>query len=219
MKKIMIGAAVAAMTFTTACQSGMGVSERQAYGAGGGALAGAALGTLAGGDDGRNAAIGAAVGALAGAAVGTYMDKQERELRARTAGTDIQVERQGDQIALTMPSSVTFSLDSAQLKPEFYGPLNEVAQTLVEYPRTAVDIVGHASADGPDDYNQQLSERRANSVANYLQGQGVQPVRINAYGMGERQPVASNDTAAGRAANRRVEILLNPVTEGQANNY
>ena len=139
----------------------------------------------------------------------------ERELRERTQNTDIQVERRGDQIALTMPSSVTFSVDSAQLKPEFYQPLNEVAGTLVNYPSTAIDVVGHASADGPDDYNQQLSERRAYSVANYLQAQGVQPVRINAYGMGETQPIASNETQAGRAANRRVEILLNPVTQDQ----
>lgn len=213
MKTFMIGAAVAAMTLT-ACQSG-GISQRQAVGAGAGAIAGAGLGTLAGGDDKRNAAIGAVVGAIAGTAVGTYMDKQERELRARTQNTDIDVERRGDQIALTMPSSVTFSVDSAQLKPEFFQPLNEVAGTLVNYPSTAIDIVGHASADGPDDYNQQLSERRASSVANYLQAQGVQPVRIRAYGMGESQPIASNDTQAGRAANRRVEILLNPVTEGQ----
>ncbi|MEM5515998.1 OmpA family protein [Henriciella sp. AS95] len=210
MKKIMIGVAAGAMMLT-ACE-GVGLSERQAYGAGGGALAGAALGTLAGGDDGRNAAIGAAIGALAGGAVGTYMDKQERDLRARTAGTDIQVARQGDQIALTMPSSVTFSVDSATLKPEFYGPLNDVAATLVDYPSTSVDVVGHASSDGPDDYNMQLSERRANSVSNYLVNQGVQPVRIRAYGMGETQPIASNDTAAGRATNRRVEILLTPVT-------
>jgi outer membrane protein OmpA-like peptidoglycan-associated protein len=210
MNKLMIGAAAAAMTLT-ACE-GAGLSTNQAYGAGGGALAGAALGTLAGGDDGRNAAIGAAVGALAGGAVGTYMDRQERALRQRTANTQIQVERQGDQIALTMPSSVTFSVNSADLKPEFYGPLNEVASTLNEYPSTAVDVVGHASSDGPDDYNQQLSERRANSVSNYLTSQGVAPVRIQAYGRGETQPIASNDTEAGRAANRRVEILLTPVT-------
>ncbi|WP_169711791.1 OmpA family protein [Henriciella litoralis] len=210
MNKLMIGAAAAAMALT-ACE-GTGLSTNQAYGAGGGALAGAALGTLAGGDDGRNAAIGAAVGALAGGAVGTYMDRQERALRQRTANTEIQVERQGDQIALTMPSSVTFSVNSADLKPEFYGPLNEVAATLNEYPSTAVDVVGHASSDGPDDYNQQLSERRANSVSNYLTSQGVAPVRIQAYGRGETQPIASNDTEAGRAANRRVEILLTPVT-------
>lgn len=214
MKNLMIGAAIAAMTFTTACQSG-GISQRQAVGAGAGAVAGAGLGTLAGGDDKRNAAIGAAIGAIAGAAAGTYMDRQEEELRRRTANADIQVDRRGDQIALTMPSSVTFSVDSAQLKPEFYGPLNEVAATLQNYPSTAIDIVGHASADGPDDYNQQLSERRASSVANYLQSEGVQPVRLQAYGMGEREPVASNDTQAGRAANRRVEILLDPVTENE----
>ena len=211
MKKMMIGVAGAAMVLA-ACEGG--VSNRQMVGAGSGAVIGAGLGTLAGGDDTRNAAIGAAVGALAGAAVGTYMDKQEEELRRRTAGTDIQVDRQGDQIALTMPSSVTFAFDSAQLKPEFYGPLNDVAATLVDYPSTAIDVVGHASSEGPDDYNMRLSERRASSVANYLQAQGVQPVRIRAYGMGETQPVASNETEAGRAANRRVEVLLTPVTQG-----
>lgn len=210
MKKTMIGVAAGAMLLT-ACEGGM--SNRQMVGAGSGAVVGAGLGTLAGGNDTRNAAIGAAIGALAGGAVGTYMDRQEAELRRRTQGTDIQVQRQGDQIALTMPSSVTFSVDSAQLKPEFYPALNDVSATLVEYPRTTVDVVGHASSDGPDDYNMRLSERRATSVANYLQGQGVQPMRIRATGMGETQPIASNDTQAGRAANRRVEILLSPVTQ------
>ena len=209
-KTFLIGATVAAMALT-ACQQGP--SQRQAVGAGAGAIAGAGLGTLAGGDDRRNAAIGAVVGAIAGTAVGTYMDKQGRELRAATQGTDIAVDREGDQIRLTMPSSVTFTVDSAQLKPEFYQPLNDVASTLVANPSTSIDVVGHASSDGPDDYNQQLSERRASSVANYLQAQGVQPVRMTAIGMGERQPVASNDTQAGRAANRRVEIVLNPVVQ------
>lgn len=212
MNKIMIGAAAAAFMLT-ACE-GTGLSQNQAYGAGGGALAGAALGTLAGGDDGRNAAIGAAVGALAGGAVGTYMDRQERALRDRTANSQIQVERQGDQIALTMPSnsSVNFAVNSAELRPASYGPLNEIAAVLQEYPSTSVDVVGHASSDGADDYNMRLSEQRANSVANYLVQQGVRPVRISAYGRGETQPIASNDTEAGRAANRRVEILLTPVT-------
>lgn len=212
MNKMMIGAAAAAFVLT-ACE-GTGLSQNQAYGAGGGALAGAALGTLAGGDDGRNAAIGAAVGALAGGAVGTYMDRQERALRERTANSQIQVERQGDQIALTMPSnsSVNFAVNSAELQASAYGPLNEIAGVLQEYPSTRVDVVGHASSDGPDDYNMRLSEQRANTVANYFVSRGVEAVRISAYGRGETQPIASNETQAGRAANRRVEVLLTPVT-------
>jgi outer membrane protein OmpA-like peptidoglycan-associated protein len=214
MNKIMIGAAAASAAFAlTACE-GTGLSQNQAYGTGGGALAGAALGTLAGGDDGRNAAIGAAVGALAGGAVGTYMDRQERALRQRTANSQIQVERQGDQIALTMPSnsSVNFAVNSAELQSGSYAALNEIAGVIGEYPSTSVDVVGHASSDGADDYNMRLSEQRANTVANYLVQQNVQAVRISAYGRGETQPIASNDTQAGRAANRRVEIVLTPVT-------
>lgn len=192
------------------CQN---VSNRTLGTTAGGAVVGAGLGTLAGGDDKRNAAIGAAVGALAGAAVGTYMDRQEEELRRKTEGTGIEVARVGDQIQLTMPSSITFPVDSAEIQPGFRATLDEVAVTLVDYPETAVDIVGHASADGPEDYNQALSERRAASVETYLANQGVQPVRLRAYGVGESQPVASNETATGRAANRRVEIVLTPIVE------
>ena len=195
-----------------ACQQG--VSNRTLASTGAGAVIGAGLGTLAGGDDGRNAAIGAAVGAIAGAAVGGYMDRQEEELRRQTAGTGIGVERQGDQIALTMPSNVTFNVDSADIQPSFFTPLDDVATTLVDYPSTAVDIVGHASSDGDDAYNQRLSERRADSVRNYLVGRGMQQVRVQTYGLGETSPIADNSTAQGRAANRRVEILLTPVVEG-----
>lgn len=203
----------ASALFLTACQ---GVSNRTLATTGAGAVAGAGIGVLAGGDDRRNAAIGATVGAIAGAAVGGYMDKQEEELRRKTAGTGIGVERQGDQIALTMPSNVTFQVDSAEIQPGFYGSLNDVSTTLVDYPSTAVDIVGHASSDGDDAYNQRLSERRANAVRDYLVSQGMQPVRVATYGMGETQPIADNATAEGRAANRRVEILLTPIVDETA---
>jgi len=209
MKKISI--ALASLTLIAGCQN---VSDRTFGATAGGAVIGAGLGTLAGGDDRRNAAIGAAVGAIAGAAVGVYMDKQEEKLRQQTAGTGIGVERRGDQIELTMPSGITFDVNSAAIKPDLQATLGDVAATLVEYPSTAVDIVGHASADGADDYNQALSERRASSVANYLTLQGLQPVRVSSFGVGERQPIATNDTPEGRAANRRVEILLTPVVEG-----
>ncbi len=185
-------------------------------GAAAGAILGAGAGMMAGGDDGRNAAIGAAVGAVAGAAAGGYMDKQEEKLRQQTAGTGIGVERVGDQIALTMPSNITFDVNSATIKPSFFGPLNDVASTLIEYPSTAVDIIGHASSDGDDAYNMTLSQKRAASVRDYLIGQGTQPVRLNAVGMGETQPIADNSTAEGRSANRRVQIILTPITDDAA---
>jgi len=204
---------LAAATLIAGCQN---VSNRTLGTTAGGAIIGAGVGMMAGGDDKRNAAIGAAVGALAGAGVGIYMDRQEAKLREQTAGTGIEVERVGDQIALSMPSGLTFDVNSSDIKGEFYGPLNEVSSTLIEYPKTAVDVVGHASSDGDDAYNQQLSERRAGSVQSYLINSGVQSVRLNAIGMGETQPIADNSTQAGRAANRRVEILLTPIVEGGA---
>jgi len=210
MKRIILITLVSASL--VACQN---VSNRTLGTTAGGAVVGAGLGTLAGGDDKRNAAIGAAVGALAGAAVGAYMDEQERKLREATAGTGIEVARQGDNIALNMPSDITFPVNSAEVQPGFRPTLNDVAGTLIEYPKTSVDIIGHASADGPEDYNQQLSERRASAVQSYLVAQGMRAVRVQSYGFGESQPIASNDTEAGRAANRRVEILLTPIVEDE----
>lgn len=210
-KSYILIAAVLALPLVQACESGP--SQRVLTGTAAGAIIGAGAGMMAGGDDKRNAAIGAVVGGIAGAAVGGYMDEQERKLREATAGTGIEVERQGDQIALTMPSNVTFAVNSSTIQPGFYGPLNDVANTLVQYPKTAVDILGHASSDGADDYNLRLSQQRADSVKSYLIGKGVQSVRLNAVGFGETQPIADNSTAEGRAANRRVEIILTPIME------
>lgn len=204
---------LAAAALLAGCQN---VSNRTLGTTAGGAIIGAGVGMMAGGDDKRNAAIGAVVGAIAGAGVGVYMDKQEEELRRQTAGTGIEVQRVGDQIALTMPSGITFDVNSAAIKGDFYGPLDEVSTTLIDYPSTAVDVVGHASSDGANDYNQALSERRANSVQSYLVNSGVQSVRLQAFGMGETQPIADNSTEAGRIANRRVEILLTPIVEDGA---
>ena len=212
MKKPMILiAALALPLFVQACQNGP--SQRVLTTGAAGAILGAGAGMMAGGDDKRNAAIGAAVGAIAGASVGVYMDKQEEKLRQQTAGTGITVDRVGDQLQLTMPSNVTFAVNSATIQPGFYGPLNDVASTLIEFPSTAVDIIGHASSDGADDYNMTLSQQRAAAVRSYLINQGTQAVRINAIGMGETQPIADNATAQGRAANRRVEIILTPIEQ------
>jgi outer membrane protein OmpA-like peptidoglycan-associated protein len=208
----LIASAIALTACATDPNTGQTIYGNTARGAGLGALAGAAAGVLAGGNDGRNAAIGAAVGAIAGAGVGVYMDKQEAELRRQTAGTGIGVVRNGDQIELQMPADVTFPTNQATIQSQFYPALNDVATTLVNYPSTSVDIVGHADSDGSETYNQDLSERRAASVKNYLAGRGVQSVRMLSQGMGESQPIASNATAEGKAKNRRVQIILTPVT-------
>ena len=188
--------------------------ENTRRGAGYGAAAGAVIGLLTGGNDKFQAAmIGAAAGALAGGAVGYYMDKQEAKLREQLAGTGVDVVRQGDNIVLDVPGGVTFAFDSDALNSQFHPVLDKVASTLAEYDKTVIEVAGHTDSVGSDDYNQQLSERRANSVASYLSGHGVDRTRMVTIGAGEGHPVASNDTDAGRAQNRRVEITIVPVTQ------
>lgn len=180
-----------------------------AIGAGLGALAGVALG---GGNDRRNALLGAGIGLLAGGAIGGYMDQQEQELRAELQGTGVSVTRNGDEIILNMPSNITFATDQDSVKSGFYRTLNSVALVLKKFNKTIVDVYGHTDNVGDDQYNQDLSERRAMSVANYLYSQGVDGRRFSVKGFGEDEPVASNATAEGRAQNRRVEIQLSPLT-------
>ena len=153
----------------------------------------------------------AIVGALAGGAVGVYQDRQEAELRRQTAGTGIDISRDGDVIKLNLPDGVTFDFAKSDLKSQFYPALNTVAATLRQYDQTIVEVSGHTDSVGSDAANQTLSERRANSVAGYLIGQGLIRERFEIVGMGERYPVASNDSDSGRALNRRVEIRLLPV--------
>ena len=183
-----------------------------------GALIGAAIGAAAGllsGDDAverrQRAMVGAGIGALAGGGIGAYQDRQEAELRRETAGTGIDVSRDGDVIKLNLPDGVTFDFAKYDLKPQFYPALNTIAATLKEYNQTIVEVSGHTDSIGSDAANQVLSERRANAVSSYLIGQGVQRERFEVVGMGERYPVASNDTDSGRALNRRVEIRLLPL--------
>lgn len=184
-----------------------------------GALIGAAAGVVAGlmsGDDAverrQHALIGAGVGALAGGAVGNYMDKQEAKLRAELQGTGVSVTRIGDNITLNMPGNVTFDTDSAALRPQFFGVLNSVGKVLTEYDKTVVEVAGHTDSTGSDSYNMQLSQRRANTVGEYLYTQGIMDQRIISVGMGEHHPIADNSTVEGRQLNRRVEITLVPIT-------
>nr|WP_298716991.1 OmpA family protein [uncultured Steroidobacter sp.] len=185
-----------------------------AKGAGIGAAAGAVVGLLTKGDKLQNALIGAGVGALAGGGVGYYMDVQEAKLRQKLEGTGVSVTRIGDNITLNMPSSITFATNSADLNSQFYNALGGVAMVLKEYNKTVIEVAGHTDSTGSDQYNQQLSERRAASVANYLIGQGITQQRLLTVGAGESRPVASNDTEAGRAQNRRVEMTIVPITKG-----
>lgn len=210
--------ALALMVATSACTTNPETGEKRLSKAAIGAVAGAALGTgvgaLVGGKKKRTEMIvGAGVGALAGTAVGVYMDRQEKELREKTAGTDVEVVRQGDEILLNMPSGITFDTDSFVIKPEFRSTLDQVAATLASYDKTYVDVYGHTDSTGSDSYNMTLSQNRAQSVSGYLVQQGVAAARIGTQGFGESQPVASNATEAGRQANRRVEIKLVPVTD------
>ena len=192
--------------------------NRAAIGGIGGALGGYLLGDIVGGRRDRTEKIvGAGIGAVAGAGIGYYLEQQERELRAKTAGTGIDVVRDGDSLLLNMPSEVTFDVDSSAVKPQFRNTLNDVASTLVQYESTYIDVYGHTDSTGSDAYNQTLSERRAQSVSSYLSSQGVQSARLATRGYGESQPVASNTTEDGRAQNRRVEIRIVPVTQADVN--
>jgi outer membrane protein OmpA-like peptidoglycan-associated protein len=184
-------------------------------GAGIGAAAGAVVGLLTGGDAAahrKNALIAAGVGALAGGAIGNYMDRQEANLRHDLAGTGVSVTRMGDNITLNMPGNITFKSDSAELDPSFYKVLNSVNVVVKKYNKTVVEVAGHTDSTGAADYNQKLSERRANSVAQYLESQGLANNRVVTVGAGESRPIADNATAEGRQANRRVELTLTPLT-------
>jgi outer membrane protein OmpA-like peptidoglycan-associated protein len=186
--------------------------QKTRKGAGIGAAGGAVAGLLIEGGW-QGALIGAGIGALAGGAVGNYQDKQEKKLRQQMAGTGVEVVRKGDNITLDMPGNVTFAFDSAALNPQFNSVLDKVAQTLVEYDQTVIQIAGHTDSTGAHAYNLKLSEQRAASVKNYLAGHGVPGQRMHTIGAGPDHPIADNATEAGRAQNRRVEITIVPVTE------
>lgn len=187
--------------------------NRTATGAIIGAIGGAAAGTLAGGDDRRNALIGAGIGALAGTAIGSYMDRQEQNLRERLAGSGIGVTRVNQQqIMLNFPADLTFDFNRAEVKGQFVPTLQRVATVLRDYPQTTVDVYGHADSVGSDEYNLDLSRRRASNVASILAGGGVISERLYVTGYGESRPIADNSSDYGRAQNRRVEVFISAFT-------
>jgi len=207
-----LAALVAAGCTTVNPYTGEQQTSKAAKGAGIGAAAGAVVGLLTKGDKLDNALIGAGVGAIAGGGVGYYMDVQEAKLRQEMAGTGVSVTRTGENITLNMPGNITFATDSADLNAQFFTVLNGVAKVLDEYQKTVIEVAGHTDSTGSAEYNQRLSERRAQTVAQYLTAKGVKPTRLITVGAGEQYPVATNDTPEGRQLNRRVELTIVPVT-------
>ncbi len=142
------------------------------------------------------------------------MDRQEADLRAQLQGTGVSVTRQGDRIILNMPSNITFDTNQDQVRSEFYPTLQSVAIVLNKYDQSIVDVAGNTDNVGGEGYNFALSQRRAQSVSQFLASQGVNPRRLNTQGYGMSRPIASNATEAGRAQNRRVEISISPLQAG-----
>lgn len=200
---------------TTNPYTGEQQGSKTSIGAGIGAVAGAAVGALSGSnakERRKRALIGAGIGGLSGAGIGQYMDRQEAKLREQLRGTGVSVTRNGNDITLNMPGNITFATNSANIQPNFVDVINSVALVLKEYPKTVIEVAGHTDSTGSANYNQLLSERRADAVATILRRQGVNEQRLVISGYGPNYPIASNSTAQGREQNRRVELTLSPLT-------
>lgn len=191
--------------------------ESQTSNAAKGAGIGAAVGAVVGIATSKNAKqrkqralAGAGIGAITGGGVGYYMDVQEAKLRQKLQGSGVSVTRSGDEIILNMPGSITFASDDYAMAGAMVPVMDAVAEVLKEYTSTMIQVAGHTDSSGALQYNMLLSQQRAQSVANALLEHGVQSVRLDVVGFGPQQPIASNDTPAGRAQNRRVELTLLP---------
>ena len=185
--------------------TGQTQTAKSTWGTAIGATAGALIGST---QSSKGALIGALGGAAVGGGVGYYLDAQAAELRAELASTGVQVVEGDDSIRLIMPGNITFKTDSADINSSFYPVLNSVAKVLKKYSNSTVMVSGHTDSTGSADYNLNLSRERATSVASYLQGQGIKSSRFEVLGLGSSNPIASNDTEAGRAQNRRVELQI-----------
>jgi outer membrane protein OmpA-like peptidoglycan-associated protein len=202
-----IACTTAALFALSACSS-MDESQRKtAQTTGIGAAAGAAVGAIAGGS--RGAAIGAAVGGLGGYVWSQHMENQRKQIETSTQGTGVEVQKTADnRLKVMIPGDLSFDPGRADIKPNFRPVLDQFAQSLVQNPASVIQIIGHTDASGNDAANVQLSRERANATRDYLASRGVTANRMMTDGRGEREPVASNDTEAGRARNRRVEIFV-----------
>lgn len=176
-----------------------------------GALIGGAIGATRKGDDKLlKAVVGAGIGAAIGGAIGSSLDQQAADLRATVGDNRVQIINHGDYLTVTMPQDILFSTGSASVRGDLQDDLRAVARNLLNYPDSRIEVVGHTDHDGTAAYNQDLSQRRAGAVASVLIGSGVPTARVIAYGRGEDAPIATNYTPEGRAANRRVEIIIRP---------
>ncbi|MBA6412020.1 OmpA family protein [Parahaliea sp. F7430] len=205
--------AAAGILALSACTTNPYTGERQVskaatYGGGAAAVCGL-VGAIDSSKHARNAALGCG---LVGAGVGAYMDVQEAKLREQLQGSGVQVMREGDNLRLIMPGNITFQTDSYNLRPDFYSVLNSVGQVLSKYADTTLRVTGHTDNTGGQQHNQNLSERRAGSVADYLVTRQVERSRMLVQGMGFNQPIADNSSEQGRAQNRRVELYIIPKT-------
>jgi outer membrane protein OmpA-like peptidoglycan-associated protein len=212
MKKLLATALIiSTLTGCAAMQNEDGSTNKTAMYGGSGALLGGVAGALLGGKNkGKGALIGAAVAGSAAAGYGYYVDKQEAELRNKMKGSGVQIERNGDELKLVMPGSITFATGKSEIQPSFYSTLNQLASNFGQFPQSDLVITGNTDSVGSYETNKTLSARRADSVAQYLEANGVSASRVRTVGAGSSVPVASNDTADGRAQNRRVEIKLVP---------
>jgi len=199
------------LLWTLSCAETKEVAKtKTAQGAAIGAAAGAATGAIIGAQSGKagtGAVIGGVAGAVIGGGVGYYLDKQKKELEQIP---NTEVEKKEDRLLVKMSNAVLFDVNSAALKPEASGTMNQMADVMVRYPETDILVKGHTDSTGSEKDNQDLSERRATMVKNHLIDRGVTHQRVTAMGFGETMPIASNDTPEGRAQNRRVEIEIKP---------
>lgn len=187
--------------------TGQTQTAKSTWGTAIGATAGALLGST---KSSEAALLGGLAGAAVGGGVGYYLDVQAAELRSELVSTGVQVIESDDNIRLVMPGNITFKTDSADINSSFYPVLNSVARVLKKYDNSTVLVSGHTDSTGSADYNLNLSRNRAQSVAAYLQGQGIKASRFEVLGLGSSNPIASNETASGREQNRRVEIKIIP---------
>lgn len=218
-KSLILSALVCSSVFIAGCQlpnpyTGEEQNAKATNGAMIGALAGAAIGVASASkkDRAKGALIGAASGAAVGSGIGYYMDVQESKLRQQLKSTGVSVTRSGDNIILNMPNDVTFGVDETVLSSRAQSVLASVALVAKEYNDTRLNITGYTDSTGSDSYNLRLSQVRANEVGQYLMQQKVAANRVSSFGRGEASPIADNGSPAGRAQNRRVEIILSPMS-------
>ena len=219
MKKIYVVGLALTLLLSGGCANMNNMGKGATYGTAGGAAAGALLGQAIGGNTKATLlgmAAGALIGGVAGTGVGYMMDKQEQDMRNALAQSEaIAIQREGNVLALTFRSDFTFAVNSAAIRSGLDSELTRVAQVLNAYPQTTLTVAGHTDSTGSEEYNQTLSQKRADSVKNALVQRGVAAYRINAVGYGESQPVGNNETEFGRQQNRRVEVRINPVEQNQ----